>query len=246
MYFPTTHWSLLARASLSGETAARDALGELCRHYWSPLNHFIRSRGYREAESQDLTQEFLLHLMERSALQRPDRLKGKFRSFLLGALVNFLHDERDHRLAQKRGGNVPHDRFDAGLEEMPADLGASAHVFDREWALSILENALSQVRKEFANGSAAERFAVLQRFLPGALEVPSYESAAAQLGLSLPALKTDVHRLRQRFRTLVRQEIAGTVSAPHEIDEELNYLQTILMDKGSDLAAAVKPLPPAA
>jgi len=244
MYFPTTHWSVLAKASLTGETTARDALGELCRHYWSPLNHFIRSRGYREAEAQDLTQEFLMHLMERSALKKPDRLKGKFRSFLLGALVHFLHDERDRRLAQKRGGNVPHESVEDDTVASNVDSGASAILFDREWALSILENALSQVQNELGAGDGARKLAVLQRFLPGALEVPTYESAAEELGLSLAALKSEVHRLRQRFRAVVRQEIAGTVSAPHEIDEELAYLQSILMDKGSDLTAAAKPLPP--
>lgn len=244
MYFPTTHWSLLAKASLTGESGAREALGELCRHYWSPLNQFIRARGYGETEAQDLTQEFLLHLMTGPALQRPDRLKGKFRSFLLGALVHFLHDERDRRRAQKRGGNVPHESLEADTVSVNADLDASTHLFDREWALSILENALSQMRSEFAAGETAARFDVLQHFLPGALETPTYESAAAQTGLSLAALKSEVHRLRQRFRALVRQEIAGTVAVPHEIDEELIYLQSILMDKGSDLGAAAKPLPP--
>jgi DNA-directed RNA polymerase specialized sigma24 family protein len=244
MYFPTTHWSLLAKASLTGETAALNALGELCRHYWLPLNQFIRSRGYGETEAQDLTQEFLLHLMTGPALQRPDRLKGKFRSFLLGALVHFLHDERDRRLAQKRGGSVPHESLEEETVASTGDSDGSAILFDREWALAILENALNQVRIELGTGDAPRKFEVLQHFLPGALEVPTYESAAEQTGLSLAALKSEVHRLRQRFRALVRQEIAGTVSAPHEIDEELAYLQSILMDKGSDLAAAAKPLPP--
>ena len=108
MYFPSTHWSVLARASASGETAGHEALEALCRRYWTPLNQFIRSRGYSEAEAEDLTQEFLLHLLEHSTLRKPDPLRGKFRSFLLGALMKFLSHERERQLAQKRGGQQPH------------------------------------------------------------------------------------------------------------------------------------------
>ena len=105
MYFPTTQWTLLARASLNGETQSRQALEELCRRYWGPLQQFIRSRGYTETEAEDLTQEFLLHLLEHSTLQRAERMRGKFRSFLLGALMRFLADEYDRRRAQKRGAS---------------------------------------------------------------------------------------------------------------------------------------------
>jgi RNA polymerase sigma-70 factor (ECF subfamily) len=118
----------------------------------------------------------------------------------------------------------------------------SVAVFDREWALVILENALRAVEQEF--DSASIRFAVLRQFLPGSLKAPSYEDAAAQLGLTTGALKSELHRLRERFRVLVRQEVANTVSAPHEIDEEMNHLQRVLMDRGSDLAPAAKPLSP--
>ncbi len=244
MYFPTTQWTLLARASLNGETTARDALEELLRHYHSPLRQFIRSRGYNEAEAEDLTQEFLLHLLKHSTLQRADRLKGRFRSFLLGALTRFLADQYDRRHAQKRGQGVAHVSVDEHEAELAADNGAEAIYFDREWALAILENGLRTVEMETQATSGMNQFAVLRRFLPGALQTPTYEAAAAELGLSLPAFKSELHRLRLRFRALVRQEIAATVSAPHEIDEEMDYLQRVLMDKGHDLSDGKKPSSP--
>ena len=224
----------MARATLDGETEGRAALDELCRRYWSPLRQFIRLRGYNEAEAEDLTQEFLLHLLEHATLHKADRMRGKFRTFLLGALVRFLGDERDRRQALKRGGGATHISLATAEEGSTSQPAADAAIFDREWALTILENALRQVRQEFVGD--VNRFEVLQRFLPGTLQTPSYEDAAAQLAISLPALKSEVHRLRQRFRILVRQEVAGTVSAPHEIDEEVDYLGNVLMDKGSDLS----------
>jgi len=244
MYFPTTQWSLLARASLSGETAARRALEELCKRYWSPLQQFIRSRGYTEAEAQDLTQEFLLHLIEHSTLKKADRLRGKFRSFLLGSLVRFLADERDHRHAQKRGGGAEHFSLNREQEDSSVASDPGLALFDREWALAILENALRAAEEEFTT-TGTNHFAVLRQYLPGSLDTPPYEQAAAQLGLTLPALKSELHRLRQRFKALVRQEVANTVSAPHEIDEEMNYLQRVLMDRSNNFATGAKPLPSA-
>jgi RNA polymerase sigma-70 factor (ECF subfamily) len=243
VYFPTTHWSLLAQATLSGETAGKQALEDLFRRYWSPIQQFIRGRGYNETEAEDLTQDFVVHLLEHSTLKKADRLRGRFRSFLLGALSRFLADEYDRRHAAKRGSGVA----PISLEEEPALPVASEPaeiLFDREWALVILENSLRALRKEFESGDASRRFAVLGRFLPGSLDVPTYEEASAQLGLTLPALKSELHRLRLRFKTLVRQEIAATVSAPHEIDEEMNYLQQILIAKDNDLTVSQKPPPP--
>src|SRR5438105_15563443 len=136
MIFPTTHWSLLARATLDGKTEARAALIELCRRYWLPLNQFIRMRGHGPAEAEDLTQAFLLHLLEHSTLQKPDRLRGRFRSFLLGALVRFLGDERDRRQAQKRGGDVVHTSLDEAAENQQPAISAREELgFDRAWEL---------------------------------------------------------------------------------------------------------------
>jgi RNA polymerase sigma-70 factor (ECF subfamily) len=247
MYFPTTQWSLLARATMSGETTGRQALEELCRRYWSPLYQFIRVRGYSEAEAKDLTQEFLLHLLEHATLQKADRMRGRFRSFLCGALVRFLGDASDKRRAQKRGGGAVHIELDSSGEDSLAASAPEELLFDREWALVILENALRTVEQK-GWGEAPEasevgggRFAVLRQFLPGSVEVPSYEGAAMQLGLSVPALKSELHRLRQRFKAAVRDEVASTVSAPHEIDQELHHLQQVLMDRAVDWGSGQKP-----
>jgi RNA polymerase sigma factor (sigma-70 family) len=231
MYFPTTQWSLLARASLNGETTAREALEELCRRYWSPLHQFIQSRGHSESEAQDLTQDFILHLIEHSSLKRADRLRGKFRSFLLGALVRFLANDYKRRRAQKRGAGEVHLVLDDN-PDLACAIPPDAVLFDREWAEALLENAMRLVESEYDTRKG--EFAVLRRFLPGSLEVPTYEEAAAQLRLSLPALKSELHRLRLRIRDAVRDEIASTVSAPHEIDEEVAYLHEVLMDKGNE------------
>lgn len=229
MYFPTTQWNLLTQASLGAGAGARQALEELCRRYWSPLYQFIRSRGYSETEAQDLTQDFLVHLLEHSTLQRADPLRGRFRSFLLGALVRFLADEYDRRRAQKRGKGAVHLSLDSlEASALPAsDPGAT--LFDREWALVILEHALQTLKQEFNTRTQSTKFNLLRQFLPGSLQPPPYEGAATELGMSLSALKSEVHRLRQRFKELVRQEIAATVSAPHEIDDELHYLQQVLL-----------------
>jgi RNA polymerase sigma-70 factor (ECF subfamily) len=229
MYFPTTQWNLLAQASLTAETGARQALEELCRRYWFPLHQFIRLRGYSETEAQDLTQDFLVHLLERSTLQKADRDRGRFRSFLLGALVRFLADEYDRRRAQKRGQGVVHLSLDSSEVSALSSSDPSVLMFDREWALVILEHALQAIEHEFQQSGKAAKFKLLRQFLPGSVNVPSYDDAAAELGVGLPALKSDIHRTRQRFKELVRQEIATTVSAPHEVDDELKYLQQVLL-----------------
>jgi RNA polymerase sigma-70 factor (ECF subfamily) len=241
MYFPTTQWSLLAQASLSGETSSRQALEELCRRYWAPLHQFIRARGYTDAEAQDLTQEFILHLLEHSTLRKADRLRGRFRSFLLGALIRFLADEYDRRRAQKRGSGSVHLNLDEAENHLAASSSHDNSLFDREWALAILENSLSTVQKEFEPKFGPAHFALLRTFLPGSVNAPSYKEAAQQLDLSLPALKSELHRLRQRFKSLVRQEVANTVSAPHEIDEEMTHLQNVLMHRGHDFESGMKP-----
>jgi DNA-directed RNA polymerase specialized sigma24 family protein len=239
VFFPTTHWSALARATMHGEKQARRDLEELCGCYWRPVYLFIRARGVTHAEAQDLTQEFLVHVMERSLFRRADPLQGQFRSFLLGALVRFLGDAADKRNAQKRGGTVPH----VSLEQAESSLGAqqSALAFDREWALTILENALEKARAEFAQAGREKQFEVLKTFLPGSEGAPPYEAAAVELGVSGPALKSEVHRLRRQFRQFVLEQVGRTVSAPHEIEAEVQHLQQVLMDKGSQFRTGKKP-----
>jgi DNA-directed RNA polymerase specialized sigma24 family protein len=238
MYFPTTHWSLLAKATLSGETAARAALNELCQRYWSPLKQFIVARGYPEAEAADLTQEFIVHLLEREALSKPDRSRGKFRSFLLGALGNFLSHERERRLAQKRGGLQPHVSAEVmeaeGALAAPRASDGEEGEFDRGWALAVLRASLERIERSYAEAGQETLFAVLRSFLPGGTALPSYEEAARRANLSVAALNSHVHRMRCQFREAVCTEVTATVSAPHEIDEEIAYLYQVLMDRGTD------------
>jgi len=238
MSFPKTHWSALAKATLHGETEARTALEELCGCYWNPVYQFIRSRGVPHAEAQDLAQEFMVHVMQKSMFSRADPLRGQFRSFLLGALVRFMADAADKRKALKRGGNLSHVSLDKA--EPVAPLDRSSVAFDREWALTVLETALQTVRTAFVQAHRESDFGILKTFLPGSPGGPSYETAAAQLALSVPALKSEVHRLRRRFRELVREQIARTVSAPHEIEAEIQHLEAVLRDSGTELAPGTK------
>jgi DNA-directed RNA polymerase specialized sigma24 family protein len=247
MSFPTTHWSRLAIATLHGEGDARIALEQLCRDYWRPVYGYICWRGLGEGEAEDLTQEFMLHVIETSLFRRADRLRVQFRSFLLGALVRFLWDARDKRNALKRGGGVRHVSTEvwemAGGPDQPAVAGPGAAVFDREWGLTLLERALECVRARFDEAGRAADFALLKGFLPGGGQDSSYERAAREMGLSVPAFKSEVHRLRVRFREVIREEVARGVSAPHEVELEMAHLGQVLMDKGTDLEQALKPEP---
>ncbi len=232
MEFPTTHWSEIVRASLNGSVQSRIALENLCGRYWIPIYHFIRSRKIAASEAQDLTQEFMLHLLQKSLFSRADALRGRFRSFLLGALLRFLADAADKERASKRGGGQPHVSFDEMGLECTTEGGCeseAALVFDREWAIQLLELSLDHVRSEYVLQNREDRFAKLRQFLPGSANAPSYEEAARDLDVSLGALKTEIHRLRRRFRSVLYQEVARTVSAPHEIESEMTYLQQVLM-----------------
>lgn len=239
MSFPTTHWSLLAEATWDGTAQARKALETLCGRYWGPIHVVIRARGITDPEAQDLTQDFMVHLLEKSLFLRANPLRGRFRSFLLGALVRFLADAKDKRTALKRGGGVSHASLEGDefrrTEELlcPPD---AAQIFDREWALTILESALERVRCEYAEHGHQALFAALRQFLPGSGEVLPYETAAQRLEIPLGTLKTEVHRLRRRLRALVCEEVAQTVSAPHELEGEIAHLQAVLMERGLELA----------
>jgi DNA-directed RNA polymerase specialized sigma24 family protein len=251
MNFPSTHWSVLGHATRSGGDRADAALEELCSRYWNPVFQALRYRGYSEPEAEDLTQEFLLQLTDNSAWRRADPNRGRFRSFLLGALSRFLREVEVRRRALKRGGDVAHVSADepAVSETLPAggvteDLERS---FDRNWAVSLLGRALDQTRQQYAAAGKAHLFTHLKSYLPAGKEPPTYEYSAATLGITLAALKTEIHRLRLSFKASVRAEVAQTVSAPHEVDAELAWLQAVLFDRGSPLddpAERRAPAPP--
>jgi RNA polymerase sigma factor (sigma-70 family) len=244
MNFPTTQWSLLAQSSWDGGTQSRRALEALCGRYWGPIHQFIRSDYVDDPEAQDLTQDFMLHLLQKSLFDRADPLRGRFRSFLLGALVRFLRDAVDRKRTLKRGGALLHlslESGELGEDEQIACAPDAARVFDREWAVTILECSLERVRAEYVEDDRGAVFAALQQFLPGNTEPPTYDEAASQLGLSLGALKSEVHRLRRRLRAVVREEVAQTVSAPHEMEAEMAHLQEVLMDRTHVWSEVMKP-----
>jgi len=190
MGFPTTRWSRLAIATLNGDTQARAALGEFCQHYREPVRRIICGRGIADPEAEDLTQEFLLHLIQKSALARADRERGRFRSFLQGALANFLADAADRRGAAKRGGGLPHLHLDAWLAggngEVHLASAAEELLFDREWALAVMDRALRAVERESELAGEGARFAVLCRFLPVGAEPVSRSEAAKELASARP------------------------------------------------------------
>lgn len=238
MQFPTTRWDELAAASLDGDTGARSALDEFCRRYWSPVNAFLRWKGYSEADAADLTQDFFLNFLETRSWRRADRLRGSFRTFLLGALTHRLQKARDRSGRQKRGGGaVP-----LTLDELEVNGGDAARVppadalqFDRVWAVEVLERALDATRQDYASRDRSMLYDGLKPFLTArSAPPPSYEETARALGLHPATVKTEIHRLRQVFRAALRLEIACTLSAPHEIDEELRHLRMVLADHGHD------------
>ena len=230
--FPTTRWSVLAAATLSGDVAGREALSRLCLDYRGPVVAFLRTRGFREEEAQDHTQEFFLRLLESRAWKRAERARGRFRTFLLGALMHTLAHARDRAGAEKRGGGNPVlslDDLSANGFDAPAISPEATTEFDRAWAFGLMEAALAGVEREFREDNRAKEFVALRRFLPGPEAPPSYDAVALELDRSLGWVKSEIHRLRQRFRQALRAEVARTVSAPHEIDAELAFLRSILM-----------------
>ena len=231
--FATTHWSVVLAAAEEDSPQAAAALETLCRTYWYPLYAYLRRRGYSPEDAQDLTQSFFTRLLQENLPAQADRTKGKFRSFLLLTLSHFLSDERERAIAGKRGGGqvllsldaeAPEDRY--RLE--PADEATPEKLFERRWAQTILDHALVRLRKEYVTVGRADAYAVLQAFEPGEQKTLSYAEAAARLGVSESALKSTIHRLRQRHRELVREEIAQTVTTASEIDEELRHLIAVI------------------
>ncbi len=239
MNFPSTHWSILGHATKSGGDRQAEALEEMCKRYWSPVFFALKQRGYMETEAQDLTQEFLVQLTDHSAWRRADPHRGRFRSFLLGSLSRYLREVEIRRRAQKRGGDIHHvSANEDAVAETLSDASMAEDVvrsFDRNWALELMGRAFEKTRKEYATGGKAHLFGHLKAFLPVGKEPPTYEHTAETLGITLAALKTEIFRLRNAFRVNVRTEVAQTVSAPHEVDAELAWLQRVLMDRGSDL-----------
>lgn len=226
--FEETHWTIVMAAAQKTPRAL-EALEKLCHAYWLPLYAYVRRQGHSPHDAEDLTQEFFASILARGdlALVHPD--KGKFRTFLLACLQHFLANDRRKRQTLKRGGGRSFVPFDQGtLEEtLAADLTSdqsAERLFDRRFASAVLEQAMASLRAEMAAEGKGQDFEVLSVFLTDPGAHTAYDSAASRLGMSNGAISTSVHRLRKRYRELVRQTLAKTVSTPLELEEEMRYL----------------------
>jgi RNA polymerase sigma factor (sigma-70 family) len=231
--FVTTHWSVVLSASGSDSTRAQAALEELCQTYWYPLYAFVRRQGHGKEDAEDLTQEFFARLLRKDYLQVVSPDKGRFRSFLLMALKRFLANEWDRARAQKRGGGQRALSLDTDTAEQryriePADTLSADRIFERRWALTLIERVLAKLRAEFEAAGRTVGFEQLKAFLTVGRDAISYADVALSLGQSEGALRVAVHRLRKRFRELFQTEIAKTVAGPDDIEAEIRHLMSVL------------------
>lgn len=238
--FAPTRWTLVLAAR--GETPdAKAALGELCEAYYQPVFRFFRREGHDEDTARDLTQEFFARLLARDGVAGVTPERGRFRSFLLGAVKHFLGDRRDRERALKRGGGVIPEPLDPvghgngtdpgtapGLQVADAAADRPDTFFDRQWAFALMERALTGLAAELAAEGRAAHFAALKPWLVGDTTALSQADAGRTLGLSEGAVKVAIHRLRKRFRELVRHEVAQTIPASEDVDTELRYLVEVL------------------
>ena len=227
--FTTTHWSVVVAAGDVSSPQGRAALERLCRAYWQPLHAYLLRQGHTAHDAQDLTQEFFAHFLEKSYFRVADRARGRFRSFLLTALKHFVAHEWEKARAVKRGGRHSFISWEEQPEEMRASLASGADLpperfYDQQWALTLLEQALARLRQESAANGKEQQFERLKTFLSNEPGEGAYAAAAAELGVSPGAVAVGVHRLRQRYGELVREEVANTVARREQIEDELRYL----------------------
>src|ERR1041385_1701798 len=227
--FNTTHWSVVALAAQEASAPAQDALEKLCRAYWQPLYVFVRRRGYSPHDAQDLTQSFFERLLDKNYLSGADRTKGKFRSFLLAALEHFLANDWRRRRAQKRGGgakfvSLDDDSIEEQYLQLAATVDSAEKIFERQWAATVLNQVLVQLRAEFTAAGKEILFQRIKVFLTGEKQSSTYAELALTSGMTEAALKMAVSRLRRRYRELLQDEITKTVSSPAQVDEELRAL----------------------
>ena len=225
----------MLEAGQDGSAHASRALSQLCQAYWYPLYAYVRRKGYNAPDAQDLTQSFFARLLARNYLNVADRNKGRFRSFLLGSLEHFLAREWTRAHAQKRGSGrscVSLDEVDLENRYLlePADELTPEKIFDRRWATTLLEQAMTRLREECAVNHKGALFEKVEGLLSGEKGESSYAEVATSLGMSEGAIKVAIHRLRQRYGELVRAEIAQTAATPEEADEELRYLAALLRE----------------
>jgi len=232
--FQTTHWTVVLTAAAGDDgTAARDALARLCSAYWYPLYAFCRRQGRPPPDAEDLTQEFFARLLAKHGLASVRPEHGRFRSFLLASLKNFLANEREREQAQRRGGGRPLISLDAAEAEAryslePPDSQTPEMVFERRWAFAVLERSMDALRRECAKEGKSALFEQLKGFLPGGHASGSRADLAAKRGVTVGAIDVAIHRLRQRFGALLREQVGETVSSEAEIKEEIRHLISVL------------------
>src|SRR6202047_546958 len=232
--FPTTRWTLVIAAGDPHRKDARSALVSLCEGYWYPLYAYLRRRGYPADQAQDRTQEFFIRILEGRYLDRADPEKGRFRSFILTSLKFFVADEENRQRAHKRGGGAVlplelssgEDRY----QREPAHDETPERIFERRWALSVLDRVVEKLRDEFVHHGRPEHFERWKMFLLGQSDAP-YAALAHEMNTSEGALKVAIHRLRKSYRELFRPEIADTVADPVEGEAELRFLAAVLTRK---------------
>jgi len=227
--FVTTHWSVVLTAGRRDTARARDALARLCQTYWHPLYAYVRRVGHSPHDAQDLTQEFFARLLEKNFLAGADESRGRFRSFLLASLKHFLANEWHKAQAQKRGGgqiplSIDFDAAETAVHFEPADTTTADKIYERRWALTLLDCVLRRLREEFVRDGKEKLFEQLKPTLTEASRSVPYAEIARRLDTTEGAVKVAVHRLRQRYREVLRAEIADTVASPGEVEDELRNL----------------------
>jgi RNA polymerase sigma factor (sigma-70 family) len=229
--FHTTRWSVILLSAQSEAPGSQAALAELCRIYWYPIYSFIRRRGSSPEDAQDLTQGFFLRLLDHKALSQVSPLKGKFRSFLLASLQNYICDEADRARCLKRGGKIEFVPLDMGFAEdryrlAPLDFLTADKVFDARWAMTLMDEAMARLRQEYAGKGKTSILETLKSFIDpiNSNAALSYEQVADTLQVRVELVKKLIFRLRKRYASVLREEVARTVSGPSEIDEEIHAL----------------------
>lgn len=233
--FSTTNWSVVLAAVHADPVKATVALERLCGRYWYPVYAFVRQRGHDVHDAEDLTQGFFHFVLERQALQRADQQKGRFRTFVLTALTNFLHNERDKAQTQKRGGRQQivslDEEFAESVYALEARNGETPEtLFERRWTAMLVRRVLDELRREYDGRGKGAVFAALQPFLTGEPAGADYERLAQQFGMEAGTVKVALHRARRRFGELLRHEVAHTVDRPEGVEAEIRHLMTVMAE----------------
>jgi len=231
--FLTTRWTVVLSAGRKSSPQSDHALGELCQIYWYPLYAYVRRRGHSREDAEDLTQSFFARFLERNYLEGLSAERGRFRAFLLAAIKHFLANEWDKSQRQKRGGGVQHLSLDWQRAEdkfalEPPDVTSPDRLYDREWALALLERVILRLQEECASAGKTALFESAKGFLMMGESAIPYGQAARELSMEEGALRVAVHRLRKRYRELLRDEISQTLADPSQVSEELRSLQAAL------------------